>query len=452
MTDGASAGGPEAWVVVDLGFGDSGKGTMTDWLVRAHGAGLVVRFNGGAQAGHNVVTDDGRHHTFSQLGAGTFVPGVRTHLSEDVVIHPTALVVEARRLATVGVSDALERLTVAPSARVTTPFHQAANRVRELARGAARHGTCGVGVGETVRDALADPSGAMRAEDLVGDAGALARKVARARERLRAAVDEEMRAVVGSPEAELELGVLTDVTVEARWIAALAPLRARSLVVDDAALGAMLRGARVVLEGAQGVLLDEHAGFHPHTTWSTCTPGPALALLARGGFGGRVTRVGVLRTYLTRHGEGPLPTEDAALGRRMPEPHNSAAGWQGAFRVGWPDLVLARYALARAGGVDGIALTHVDRLEGSRTWRVANAYDVQGDALTRDGLGAVASLPVGADGDLAHQERLTRALTSATPRLRDVPAETVVSTFEDALETRVRWLSSGPSARAKTVR
>ena len=81
----------EAHIVVDLGFGDSGKGTVTDHLVRQTGARLVVRFNGGAQAGHTVVLADGRSHTFSQLGAGSFVAGVRTHLSRFMLVHPGGL-------------------------------------------------------------------------------------------------------------------------------------------------------------------------------------------------------------------------------------------------------------------------------------------------------------------------------------------------------------------------
>ena len=115
-----------ASAVVDLGFGDSGKGLATDWLVRTTGADVVVRFNGGAQAGHNVVTPDGRHHTFSQLGAGSFVEGVRTFLSRDVVVHPTALVREAAVLAERGVPDPLARVAVSERALVITPFHQAA--------------------------------------------------------------------------------------------------------------------------------------------------------------------------------------------------------------------------------------------------------------------------------------------------------------------------------------
>ncbi|MEQ1503809.1 MAG: adenylosuccinate synthetase, partial [Myxococcota bacterium] len=144
-----------AWAVVDLGFGDAGKGTTTDYLVRAHDARLVVRFNGGAQAGHTVVLADGRHHTFAQLGAGTFVAGVGTHLGPAFALDPGALRVEARALAGLGVTDALARTTIDRRARVITPFHRAACRIRERARGDDAHGTTGVGVGEAVSDALA---------------------------------------------------------------------------------------------------------------------------------------------------------------------------------------------------------------------------------------------------------------------------------------------------------
>ena len=91
-----------AYVVVDLGFGDAGKGLLTDFLTRHFNAGLVVRYNGGAQAGHNVVAPDGRQHTFSQFGSGTFIPGVKTYLSRHVGIHPGALLVEGDLLAAIG--------------------------------------------------------------------------------------------------------------------------------------------------------------------------------------------------------------------------------------------------------------------------------------------------------------------------------------------------------------
>jgi adenylosuccinate synthase len=161
-------------VVVDLGYGDAGKGTVVDWLCSRADAGpvhAVVRFNGGAQAAHNVVTSDGRHHTFAQFGSGSFIPGVRTHLSRFVLVDPLALAGEAAHLASLGVRDALDRVTVDRDALLATPYHRAANRARELARGDRRHGSCGMGIGETASYALDHPADA--------PAPAIARRLAR---------------------------------------------------------------------------------------------------------------------------------------------------------------------------------------------------------------------------------------------------------------------------------
>jgi adenylosuccinate synthase len=155
-----------ATILVDLTFGDAGKGSLVDYLVRRDNAHTVIRFNGGAQAAHNVVLPDGRHHTFSQFGSGTFVPGVRTHLSRFMLFDPLALAAEERHLRSVGVTDAFDRLTLDRRALVVTPFQRAANRLREVARGDARHGSCGMGIGETMSDVL-DDNLALRGADLL---------------------------------------------------------------------------------------------------------------------------------------------------------------------------------------------------------------------------------------------------------------------------------------------
>jgi adenylosuccinate synthase len=438
-----------AYVVVDLGFGDSGKGTIVDYLARTRGAGLVVRWNGGAQAGHAVVTDDGRAHVFSQFGAGSFVPGVRTHLAEPFLLHPTALLVEARHLADKGVPDALDRLTIAERSRVVTPLHQATNRLRELARGAARHGTCGVGIGETVRDALDAPRDAIRARDLVGDRDALYRKLHLARERLASSLPRIDRALPGAAD---ELRVLEDLSWASRWIDATSALR--RYIVPDEALARMLRRGPAILEGAQGMLLDERHGFHPHTTWSDCTPRAAMALLEAHGVTDGIERIGVLRTYLTRHGEGPFPTEAPEL--RLPEAHNGEGGWQGAFRVGHLDLVLLRYALRAAGGVDALALTHADRLGAVRS--VVTAYEGPGDTtmFVQDTRARIVDVIVAQEPDdaaqCARQERLGRALRAVRPIVKDAPKDRFVEHVEAELGARVRIVSSGPTASAKRER
>lgn len=403
---------PRATVVVDLGFGDAGKGLVTDALVRARGARAVVRFNGGAQAGHNVVLPDGRHHTFAQFGAGTFVDGVRTYLSRHVVVHPTALRTEASALERVGVPNALARVTVSGEARVVTPFHQAACRIRELARGAHRHGSCGVGVGEVMRDELEAPDGVVRMHHL-RDARALRKLLERARERLRESVhglaeESDERAAFEAP-------------IEP-WLATLPNVE----ILDEARFAARLaREAHVIFEGAQGVLLDEWRGFHPFTTWSTCTFDNALELTA----GWDVTRLGVVRTYATRHGAGPFPTERAELD--LPEPHNAHGPWQGAFRRGDLDLVLLRYAIEACGGVDGLAVTHVD----AKVSRLCDGYDVDGAVLER--------LPLGRFRDLDHQSALTRLLERARPRTQ--VATDLLDAVTSGLRVPLRLFSEGPT-------
>src|SRR5262249_48852955 len=134
-----------------LGLGDEGKGATVDYLVRHYEAGLVVRYCGGSQAGHNVQLPDGRRHTFSQFGAGTLAATParpRTYLAASVIIDPPALRREAGHLSELGVEDPLRLLTVHPRCLVATAWYKALNRLREIARGASKHGSCGQGMGE----------------------------------------------------------------------------------------------------------------------------------------------------------------------------------------------------------------------------------------------------------------------------------------------------------------
>ncbi|HEY5985380.1 MAG TPA: adenylosuccinate synthetase, partial [Streptosporangiaceae bacterium] len=219
-------------IVVDLGYGDAGKGTVVDWLCSRQGAPVhsVIRFNGGAQAAHNVVTPDRRHHAFSQFGAGTFTPGVRTHLSRFALVDPLALAAEAQHLAVAGVRDALGRLTADRAALLVTPYHQAANRARELRRAGGRHGSCGMGIGETASYALRYPADAPRAGDCESPR-ALARKLTA----LRDCLSEELGPLDAPP--------VSDVCDAYRAFAAAVPL------VGAGYLRRLLRAGPAVFEG-----------------------------------------------------------------------------------------------------------------------------------------------------------------------------------------------------------
>lgn len=419
-----------ALVVVDLGFGDAGKGLLTDFLVRHTGAKAVVRYNGGAQAGHNVVTPDGRHHTFSQFGSGSFVPGVRTFLSREVVVHPTALLREEAHLRAAGLTDAFARLDVSADALVITPFQQALGRVRELARGDARHGSCGVGVGETVAHARGRSGEGVRVRDL-SDRDRLRRTLRRIRDHAWQQVCE----LGGASSEESEIFHRPDVIEQ--WMEASRVLASR-IADDDAWVPES--GGSVVFEGAQGVLLDEWHGFHPHTTWGTCTSAPAHRLLAEAAPDAYVSTIGVLRAYAVRHGAGPFPTEADVPGPRRED--NAFNAWQGSVRRGWFDAVLARYALEADGAVDALAITHLDWLETLARWTWCERY-----------LPEVA-LRASAARSLDAQERLTERLRSVRPLLRHCAADElhVLEAIEEAAGRRVAIGSRGPSADRVFIR
>ncbi|GAB2617262.1 adenylosuccinate synthetase [Paractinoplanes abujensis] len=389
--------------VVDLGYGDAGKGTVVDALCAYSAKRAVLRFNGGAQAAHNVVTEDGRQHTFAQFGSGT-LRGVPTHLTRYVVVDPLALAAEAAAL-----GNPFELLTVDGDALLATPWHRAANQRRERARGGDRHGSCGMGVGETMAYAASHP-GAPRVSDTLSRT--------RLRRRL-AAVESDLGPA----------GVPLDDVVDAfrafgRTVAIVGPTYGERL----------LREGPCVFEGAQGVLLDEWRGWHPHTTWSTTTFGNVSELC------GSFTRIGVVRTYTTRHGAGPFVTEDATLD--LPEGHNATGEWQGAFRVGHFDAVAHRYAVEVAGGVDGLAVTHLDVPERCPALRICESYTIDGRPWTR--------IVPGPPRDLGYQEALTARLHQARPGPLTRPDDWAAA-IENLLSAPVEIESYGPGSADKKL-
>ncbi|MEU1431053.1 adenylosuccinate synthetase [Nocardia sp. NPDC005746] len=405
-------------IVVDLGFGDAGKGATVDWLCSPR-AGLdvsaVVRFNGGAQAAHNVVAD-GRHHTFRQFGSGT-LSGVPTLLSRHMLVEPLALAAEARELAAMGVAHPLSLLYADERALLTTPIHGAANRRREDTRGTARHGSCGIGIGETASYAL--DHDAPRVADCARP-DVLRRKLI--------ALEEHYAPLLAGGRHRYD--PIDDL------VAAYTAFAGAVAILPGEQLAGFARSGRLVFEGAQGVLLDEWRGTHPYTTWSTVEPRNARDMLARIGAPGYV--LGVTRAYLTRHGAGPFPTEDPALS--IPEPHNGTGVYQGAFRRGHLDPLLLRYAIDACGGIDGLAVNHLDAVGDIRT---ATGY------LTADG--CVDRLDCGVWQDLEHQRGLTDLLSAATPALADLPGD-VPGYLEAELGAPVVLTAHGPDRADRTVR
>lgn len=363
----------QVFVVAGLGFGDEGKGSIVDHLTRVHDAKTVVRYNGGAQCAHNVVLADGRHHTFAQFGSGSFVPGVTTFLSRHMLVNPGALLNEGEHLQSLGLSDIFHRMVIDRDVLITNPFQVAANRIREISRGDGRHGSCGMGIGETRADAL--DGFELFARDLESPK-VLERKLKESRERKMLDMRHlEAASEAQKPEWDLLCSPSAVGKVMERYQQFMAsPVR----LSDEGYLRDRMANAPAVFEGAQGVLLDQDHGFQPYTTWSDTTFKQADTILK--GCGADVTRVGVLRAYATRHGAGPFPTEDPELD--LEDEHNGYGDYQREFRVGHFDQVLFDYALQVCGGVDMLALTHLDRIRalpthaGMRRIKVCTQYQV----------------------------------------------------------------------------
>jgi adenylosuccinate synthase len=349
-----------AAIVTDLGYGDAGKGTTVDFLARQMNT-LVVRHCGGPQAGHNVVTPDGQHHTFAQFGSGTLA-GAKTFLSRFMLVNPLNMMREAGHLVELGQLDVWDRTYVDKAAIVITPWHASLNRMEAAARGSS----CGQGIGVAQKQNIEHPELTIRVKDLLDP-------------RLSQKLDNQRRYL-------LALGMAQEPTDWASRQAAgvmldedLADDLARSYrdwarlpqLVGSEDLDALMSvHAQTVFEGSQGVLLDEWYGFHPYTTWSTTTHTNALTLLREAGYSGPLTRYGVTRAYMVRHGAGPFPT-GASSDLRFSEPHNLTGAWQGAFRQGHLDVSALRYAADVCGGIDRLVVTHTDR---ASSWFYCDSY------------------------------------------------------------------------------
>jgi adenylosuccinate synthase len=415
-----------AIITVGLGFGDEGKGATVDFLARRYEADLVVRYCGGSQAGHNVELPDGRRHTFAQFGAGTLsrpVDPPRTYLGPNVIIDPPALAREAAHLVELGVPAPTRLLTVHPHCLVTTPWLKLLNRLREAARGNAKHGSCGQGMGETRHYWLRYGADAVVATDL-RQPDVLRHKLELQRQRVLLEVQEFLDRIDADFLEELEVGNLDTGTGAVELSEAMPAEVSLDAAVPDYHLA--------IFEGAQGVLLDEYRGFHPHTTWSTVTPQHAWELVHAMGVEA-VAVLGITRAYTTRHGHGPLPTFDEELTTRLRDAGNPWNRWQGGLRSGWLDLPLLRYAAAVTGPLDGIVVNHLDQVFATGS-RVCEAY-------------RNADLYPSRVPHLAWQSRLTERLLRAEPVLAPTTADDIIRRVSEIAPVVVKGYGPAHGAR-----
>ncbi len=350
-------------VVIGSQWGDEGKGKIVDWL--SERANVVVRFQGGHNAGHTLVID-GVTYKLSLLPSGIVRKGKLSIIGNGVVVDPWALMTEITNIKELGVEVTPENLRIAENCPLILPLHKNLDQAREQAAGKAKIGTTGRGIGPAYEDKTARR--AIRVGDLA-DTDVLADKV----DALLFHHNALLRGM-GMPEVDGDqlLGELNE----------MAPLLLPFATTVWQDLDEMRRkGHRILFEGAQGTMLDIDHGTYPFVTSSNTVAGQAA--IGSGQGPGAINYVlGITKAYTTRVGSGPFPTElTDEIGQRLGERGREFGVVTGRKRrCGWFDAVLVRQAV-KVNGITGIALTKLDVLDGLKELKVCIGYDINGERV-----------------------------------------------------------------------
>jgi adenylosuccinate synthase len=411
--------------VVGAQWGDEGKGKVVDWL--SERADIVVRFQGGHNAGHTLVIGD-KTFKLSLLPSGVVRPGKLGVIGNGVVVDPWALCAEIDKLAGQGVSVSHENLRIAGNATLILPLHSELDIMREEAAGEGKIGTTGRGIGPAYEDKVGRR--AIRVQDLRNPA-TLGAKVDRILVHHNA-----LRRGLSKPEISKDalLAQLNEIAPK------ILPFTDVTWELLDVARRA---GKRILFEGAQGALLDIDHGTYPFVTSSNTVAAQAAT---GSGMGPRSIGyvLGIAKAYTTRVGSGPFPTElTDDIGERIGQRGREFGTVTGRKRrCGWFDATLVRQTLKIA-GIDGIALTKLDVLDGFEEIKVGVGYMLDGERIDR--------LPAssGAQARVTPIYETLPGWTQSTAGARswsELPAQAVkyVRYIEELIERPVTMLSTSP--------
>ena len=412
-------------VVVGAQWGDEGKGKIVDWL--SERADVIARFQGGHNAGHTLVIGE-QVFKLSLLPSGIVRPGKLAVIGNGVVLDPWALFSEIDKLSGQGVQIGTDNLMIAENTPLILPLHQDLDRLREEAAGAAKIGTTGRGIGPAYEDKVGRRT--IRVADL-GDEETLDQRL----DRLLAHHDPLRAGLGAEPVDRAEL--------RARLIEIAPKLLPYAQPVWKVMADARKAGKRILFEGAQGSLLDIDFGTYPYVTSSTTMSGMAASGTGMGpGAIGYV--LGIVKAYTTRVGSGPFPTElEDEIGQRLGERGREFGTVTGRKRrCGWFDAALVRQTCAIS-GVNGIALTKLDVLDGFETLKICTGYTVDGRHY--DYLPTAAALQARAEPVYEEIEGWSQS-TEGARSWADLPAAAIkyVRRIEELIQCPVALLSTSP--------
>jgi adenylosuccinate synthase len=349
--------------VIGSQWGDEGKGKIVDWL--SNRSDVVVRFQGGHNAGHTLVID-GVTYKLSLLPSGIVRGGKLSIIGNGVVIDPWALAKEIKYITDLGIKVSPDSLMIAENATLILPLHQRLDSLRESASGDNKIGTTKRGIGPAYEDKVGRRS--IRVTDLANKKTLVSK--------VNKLVDHHNIILRGMGEKELKSEeVLKELILVSGDIL---PYKARiSSVLSEARKA----GKRILFEGAQGVMLDNDHGTYPYVTSSNTISPTALS-----GVGQNLKALnfvlGITKAYTTRVGEGPFPTEqENEIGEELGKKgHEFGTNTGRKRRCGWIDAVMVKHAI-ETGGIDGIALTKLDVLDGFETIKICTGYVLDGKEI-----------------------------------------------------------------------
>jgi adenylosuccinate synthase len=420
-------------VVIGTQWGDEGKGKIVDWLTD-HAQG-VVRFQGGHNAGHTLVIG-GKKTALQLIPSGIMREGVACYIGNGVVLSVPDLMREIDKLQAIGVEVA-SRLKVSEACPVILPYHTALDAAREAARGAAKIGTTGKGIGPTYEDKVARR--AIRVADLLNEV--------RFSEKLKENLDYHnfvLTQYLKAPAVDYQK-TLDDALAT---VPRLAPMVTD---VSSALYAAHKAGASLLFEGAQGSLLDVDHGTYPFVTSSNCVAGNAAA---GSGVGPNMLHyiMGITKAYTTRVGSGPFPSElptDQGIGKHLASVGHEFGTVTGrARRCGWFDAALLRRSV-QINGLSGMCLTKLDVLDGLESLQLCTGYKLGGKIVD--------IFPVGAE-DAARCEPIYEQMpgwtesTVGVKSLAALPANAraYIKRIEELVGVPVDMVSTGPD-REETI-
>lgn len=381
------------FILCGMQFGDEGKGTFVDYLAHEKNIDCIIRYNGGSQASHTVITPSGKLHKFSQLGSGMFLQKCQTYITENMVINLENLFREVMTFSNeseIPIPNIMDRIHIHENCFVVTPYHKLMNRLREFSKGKERRGTVGTGVSE-VKYLLSLPKMlpyelplGLRFKDIF-DVYPMRWILERLQEHVTQFYQENQEAIWRNVPDDMKKDLESEVAFLLKrqsflTIASNFRDMSRNRLLEKCRYGTYELSFRkscksAIFEGSQGLLIDGTYGIKPNTTFLDTTNHFALDISY---YRDTITKIGIAKAFTSRHGLGVFPTETIEVSNRICDENQEATFWNGKIRFGWFDTVLFRYA-QRINQVDEVYLSSLDKLDDFSSIKICSSYLYKGE-------------------------------------------------------------------------